>query len=88
MRDGFSENHKNDILWLIVFRAVKVRDSLKNWGYIDSNKCASYSRKETIDHCFLNCVRVKRVWSFFSPVLSSLLGNVFLPSCTRVFFFR
>ena len=44
------------------------------------------SRKETIDHCFLNCVRVKRVWSFFSPVLSSLLGNVFLPSCTRVFF--
>ena len=82
VRDGFSENHKNDILWLIVFRAVKVRDSLKNWGYIDSNKCASYSRKETIDHCFLNCVRVKRVWSFFSPVLSSLLGNVFLPSCT------
>ena len=55
-------------------------------GY--DNKCASYSRKETIDHCFLNCVRVKRVWSFFSPVLSSLLGNVFLPSCTRVFFFR
>ena len=62
--------------------------TLKNWGYIDSNKCASCSRKETIDHCFLNCVRVKRVWSFFSPVLSSLLGNVFLPSCTRVFFFR
>ena len=56
--------------------------TLKNWGYIDSNKCASFSRKETIDHCFLNCVRVKRVWSFFSPVLSSLLGNVFLPSCT------
>ena len=88
VRDGFSENYKNDILWLIVLRAVKVRDSLKNWGYIDSNKCASCSRKETIDHCFLNCVRVKRVWSFFSPVLSSLLGNVFLPSCTRVFFFR
>ena len=86
VRDGCSENYKNDILWLIVLRAVKVRDSLKNWGYIDSNKCASCSRKETIDHCFLNCVRVKRVWSFFSPVLSSLLGNVFLPSCTRVFF--
>ena len=86
--DGFSENYKNDILWLIVLRAVKVRDSLKNWGYIDSDKCASCSRKETIDHCFLNCVRVKRVWSFFSPVLSSLLGFPFLPSCTRVFFFR
>ena len=88
VRDGFSENYKNDILWLIVLRAVKVRDSLKNWGYIDSDKCASCSRKETIDHCFLNCVRVKSVWSFFSPVLSSLLGFPFLPSCTRVFFFR
>ena len=30
VRDGFSENYKNDILWLIVLRAVKVRDSLKN----------------------------------------------------------
>ena len=88
VRDGFSENYKNDMLWLIVLRAVKVCESLKNWGYIDSNKCASCSRKETIDHCFLNCVRVKRVWSFFSPFLSSLIGNVFLPSCTRVFFFR
>ena len=76
VRDDFSENPKNDILWLIVLRAVKVRDSLKNWGYIDSDKCASCSRKETIDHCFLNCVRVKRVWSFFSPVLNSLAVGV------------
>ena len=76
VRDDFSENHKNDILWLIVLRAVKVRDSLKNWGYIDSDKCASCSRKETIDHCFLNCVRLKRVWSFFSPVLNSLAVGV------------
>ena len=65
---------------------MKVRNSLKNWGYINSHKCASCSRKEAIDHCFLNCVRVKSVWSFFSPVLSSLLGFPFLPSCTRVFF--
>ena len=70
------------------FARLKCVTLWKNWGYIDSNKCESCSRKETIDHCFLNCVRVKRVWSFFSPVLSSLLGKVFLPSCTRVFFFR
>ena len=87
VRDGFSENYKNDILWLIVLSAVKVCDSLKNWGYIDSDKCASCPRKETVDHCFLNCFRVKRVWSFFSPVLSSLLGFPFLLSCTRVLFF-
>ena len=62
VRDGFSENYKNDILWLIVLKKCVTR---KNWGYIDSNKRASCSRKETIDHCFLNCVRVKRVWSLF-----------------------
>ena len=32
VRDGFSENYKNDILWLIVLRAVKVRDSMKKLG--------------------------------------------------------
>lgn len=30
VRDDFSENYKNDILWKIVLRAFKVRDSLKN----------------------------------------------------------
>ena len=39
-RDDFCENFKNDLLWLIVLRAVKVRDALKNWGYINSDRCA------------------------------------------------
>ena len=88
VRDGFSENFKNDLLWLIVLRAVKVRDSLKNWGYINSARCASCSRKEAIDHCFLNCSRVKAVWLHFSSILSSLLGVTFLPNCLFVFFFQ
>ena len=88
VRDDFCENFKNDLLWLIVLRAVKVRDALKNWGYINSDCCASCSRKETIDHCFLNCSRVKAVWSHFSPLLSSLLGVTFLPNCISVFFFQ
>ena len=88
VRDEFCENFKNDLLWLIVLRAVKVRDALKNWGYINSDCCASCSRKETIDHCFLNCSRVKAVWSHFSPLLSSLLGVTFLPNCISVFFFQ
>ena len=88
VREGFCENFKNDLLWLIILRAVKVRDSLKNWGYIDSDRCAWCSRKETIDHCFLNCARAKAVWSHFSPVLSSLLGVAFLPNCLFVFFFQ
>ena len=88
VREGFCENFKNDLLWLIILHVVKVRNSLKNWGYIDSDRCAWYSRKETIDHCFLNCARAKAVWSHFSPVLSSLLGVAFLPNCLFVFFFQ
>ena len=55
VRDPFTENFKNDLSWLIILRAIKVRDSLHMWGYADSNVCAHCQRKETIDHCFLNC---------------------------------
>ena len=77
VRDNFTENFKNDLAWLISLRAVKVRDSLRNWGYIDSSRCASCPRVETIDHCFLNCRRVRPVWLFFLPLLTSLLGSPF-----------
>ena len=53
VRDAFTENYKNDILWLITLRGTKVRDSLFNWGCISSPICASCNRRETIDHCFL-----------------------------------
>lgn len=35
VRDDFCENFKDDILWLIVLRGIKVRDSLARWGYIN-----------------------------------------------------
>jgi len=88
IRDGFSENFKEDLLWLIVLRAIKVRDSMRSWGYIASDRCAKCNRKETIDHCFLNCSRVKRVWQHFSPTLSSLFMSPFTPNCLTVFFFK
>ena len=88
VRDAFTENFKNDVLWLITLRGVKVRDSLRRWGYIDSDRCATCNRKETIDHCFLNCQRAKRVWDHFSPVLSTLTGFVFIANILTVFFFR
>ena len=76
VRDNFTENHKNDLLWLIFLHAVKVRDSVKNWGVIGSGVCACYPRLETIADCFLNCARVKRVWDYiFLPY--SLLGWAF-----------
>ena len=61
---------------------------MKNWGFVNSDCCGLCPGKESIDHCFLNCARVKAVWSHFSPVLSSLLGVTFSPNCLFVFFFQ
>lgn len=88
VRDNFTQNYKNDIAWLITLRAIKVRHSLRNWGYISSSRCASCARIETIDHCFLNCRRVKPVWSHFTPLFSTLLSNPFSPNCASVFFYQ
>ena len=88
VRDNFTSNHKNDLAWLITLRAVKVRHSLRNWGYIASLRCALCSRIETIDHCFLNCPRAKSVWLHFTPLLSALLSCPFVPNCASVFFYQ
>lgn len=39
------ENNKNDLLWLIIHRAICVRYALRVWGFdIKSDKCAFCSR--------------------------------------------
>ena len=86
VRDQLTENFKNDLVWLITLRGIKVRDSLRSWGYIATDRCAYCQRKETIDHCFLNCTRAKRVWLFFSPLLSALLNAPFVANVKSVFF--
>ena len=86
VRDPFTENYKNDVFWLIILRGVKVRDSLFNWGCISSGRCASCPRRETIDHCFLNCLRVKRVWLHFVPVLSLLVGKQFVANLLKWYY--
>ena len=80
------ENKKNDVLWLILHRAVRVRYSLKKWGYITNDKCAVCDRVETIEHCFLECRRAVRVWSHFSPFISRLAGSPFSVSVSDIFF--
>ena len=87
IRDGLTENYKCDLSWLISLRAVTVRDTLRTWGYLASDQCFSCPRRETIDHCFLHCPRVKRVWSFFNTFLSRFLKSVFIPNVVYVFFF-
>ena len=80
------ENKKNDLIWLILHRAIRVRYTLKTWGYIATDKCAVCSQVETIEHCFLFCPRVLKVWDHFSPHLSRLLDFRFSVSVSSVFF--
>ena len=87
IRDGLTENYKSDLSWLIFLRAVTVWDTLKTWGYPASGQCFSCPRRETIDHCFLHCSRIKRVWSFFNAFLSRFLKSAFIPNILHVFFF-
>ena len=80
------ENKKNDLIWLLIHCAVRVRYSLKSWGYIDSDRCAMCSHVETMQHCFIDCPRVKKVWASFTPHLSRLLGSPFSLSFSSVLF--
>ena len=75
-----NENKKNDLLWLILHRAVRVRYSL-----IRTDRCAICGRIENIEHCFLACPRVVRVWNYFSPLLSRLSDSTFVVSIPSVF---
>ena len=40
-----------------------------------------------MDHCFINCRRVKRVWAHFEPTLSLLTQNAFCANAATIFFF-
>ena len=80
------KNRKNDLLWLILHNAVRVRYNLKSWGYINSEQCAVCSRVESLKHCFVYCPRIVRVWNFFTPYLSRLLDVSFTLSFPSVIF--
>ena len=80
------ENKKNDLIWLLVHCAVRVRYNLEFWGYIDSDKCAMCSRVETVQHSFVDCPRVIKVWDFFLPHLFRFLGSSFSLSFSSVLF--
>lgn len=80
------ENKKNDLLWLIIHRVVRVRYALKSWGYISVDRCAVCNRVETIEHCFLECNRALSVWNHFSFLLTRLLSSPFTVSTSSVFF--
>ena len=80
------ENRKNDLIWLLVHRVIRVRYALKSWGYINNDKCAICKRVETIEHCFLKCPRVVKLWEHFSPVFTILLDSPFFASPESVYY--
>ena len=88
VKNDFTENVKNDLLWLVILRGLKVRDSLHSWGYIREGKCAVCDNKETIVHALITCARAKRVWLHFKPTLSALIRSEFLIKVQSVFFFQ
>ena len=80
------ENKKNDLIWLLIHRAIRVRYALMTWGYINSDKCAICNRSETIEHCFLKCPRIVKVWDHFSPLISNFLDSPFSVSPKSVYY--
>ena len=80
------ENRKNDLIWLIIHRVVRTRSNLMNWGYIGMNKCSLCTRTETIEHCFLECPRVRTVWKLLAPILSRFPRTSFTISPLSVFY--
>ena len=85
-RYKFNENKKNDLLWQIIHRAIRVRYSLRIWGYTNNDKCAICSLTETIEHCFLECSRAVAIWNIFSPHISQLANSTFTIATRTIFF--
>ena len=79
------ENRKNDLIWLLIHRAIRVCYALRTWGYIDNDRCAVCNRIETIEHC-LECPRLVKLWDYFSPLLSLLLGSQFFVTPRTVYY--
>ena len=80
------ENKKNDLIWLLIHRVVRVRYALKSWKIIKNDKCTVCNQRETIEHCFIECRRVVRVWHDFSCILSRLLDYPFVLSSSSAFY--
>ena len=86
VRDPFSGNINNDLSFLILHRALKVRNLLRHWGHKQvKDECPHCKRSETLVHCFLECPLAREVWNRVSPTLASILGQPFQANPITVF---
>lgn len=75
----------NDLAWLVMLRAVKVCDSLRNWGYIASSlpapACSCFHRHTDTAGCVLSKWRTGFSWC-------GKLVVIFIAAFSYSFFFR
>lgn len=82
---SLSENIVSEVRWRAVQRVTKVRANLKEWGHnVVSDRCAVCRRVETVEHCFLECVRVRQAWGWVIYHIRSLVPRDFCINVSNV----
>ena len=75
----------SEVRWRAIHRVTKVRENLKTWGCnVTSDRCAVCGRVESIEHCFLECKRVKRAWGWVMSFVSKAAPRGFAIDCRNV----
>ena len=76
----------SEIRWRAIHRVTKVREKLKKWGCnVTSDRCAACGKVESIEHCFLECDRVKKAWGWVMFVLRGIVPRDFRIDVRNVF---
>ena len=71
LKCSLSVNITSELRWRIIQRIVKVRLNLRDWAFpAISERCEVCHRAESIEHCFLECNRVKRAWDWVKGIVS------------------
>lgn len=66
-----STRHKNSLL-RIAHGDVYTKDKLHRFGMADDNKCPRCDEVETLNHKFIGCPYVIRIWTSAKPFLEKL----------------
>ena len=70
-----STKHR-DILLKVAHGDVYTQDKLFRFGMVDNNKCPRCNLRETLQHKFLECDYVTRIWSEVNKYYLSLNSNI------------